>query len=62
MKKRIICQTVLWAKRTVSTVSSIFSCEKLTPAQKARLDEMEKDYEEFFHHRRDGRKGGRSKT
>jgi hypothetical protein len=40
-------------KRIVSAVSSIFACgiARLTPEQKAKLDEMERDYDEFMRQR-----------
>lgn len=52
-------------KRTPSLtkriVSAILGRENLTPAQRAKLAEMDKDYEEFVRER-DGRKDEHEKT
>jgi hypothetical protein len=61
MGKRTIRRAALFVGRIASAISRIFTCGlcNLTPKQKARLDEMEKDYEAFVRQRPAGTKVNR---
>jgi hypothetical protein len=63
MRKRKGHHVVSMARRFLSSVSSIFACgiARLTPEQKAMLEAMEKDYEEFIRQQPTGTKVHRSK-
>ena len=62
METRIARQTVLLVQRMRSAISRFLACGSLTPAQKAKLEAMDKDYEELLGHRREARQGASSKT
>jgi septal ring factor EnvC (AmiA/AmiB activator) len=51
----IIAESISLARRLLSACAGFFRAEALTPAQRARLDEMERDYEELARRRTRGR-------
>lgn len=48
----IIVEATTAAKRLASAVARLWEPPDLTPEQRAKLDEMERDYEEFLRSRR----------
>jgi hypothetical protein len=58
MGKTITRRMAALMKRVATAIPRIFAGDDLTPAQKARLEDMERDYEEFIRRRCDDAKEG----